>query len=274
MLGLLREKGLSERYACRLVGLNRSTAQYKPQHDRSEQLRQLLRSFAEQKRRRGYRKAHVQLRRKGVSASLNRVHRLWKQEGLQIPRRKGRKRKPPGPTAPLPLIALYPNHVWSYDFLFDSTAGGTRLKMLTIGDDFTRECFAIDVATSLPAKRVIEVLGRLFAEQGTPRYLRSDNGPEFIALALQAWLAHHQAETFYVAPGSPWQNGFRESFHGRFRDEFLYGTLFASVNESRILVEGYRNEYNLDRPHQSLGYLTPAEFKQRWLDEHPQSTGD
>ncbi len=274
LLGLLQQKGLSHRSACRFLGINRSSAQYKPRPDHNAALRQLLRDYAHKKRRRGYRKAHIQLKRKGVMASLNRVHRVWKQERLQTPRCRGRKRKPPGPTSPMPLVAEHPNHVWSYDFLFDSTAGGTRLKMLTIGDDYTRECLAIDVATSLPSKRVMEVLGRLFLQHGTPRYLRSDNGPEFIALALQAWLSHYKAETFYIAPASPWQNGFRESFHGRFRDEFLYGTLFASVHEARVLVEQYRQEYNQDRPHQSLGYLTPKEFKQRWLTEHSHPDGD
>lgn len=174
----------------------------------------------------------------------------------------------------LPLVALYPNHVWSYDFLFDATQSGTRLKMLSIGDDFTRECLAIEVATSLRSESVIGVLDRLFKEHGAPVYLRSDNGPEFIAHALKAWLAGHQTKTYYIDPGSPWQNGFRESFHGRFRDEFLYGTLFATVAESRVLSEGYRSEYNQERPHQSLGYLTPIEFKRKWLLEHSQTTGD
>jgi putative transposase len=174
----------------------------------------------------------------------------------------------------LPLVALYPGHVWSYDFLFDGLYNGTKLKILTIGDDFTRECLAIVVATSMPSKKVIEALTALVATHKAPVYLRSDNGPEFIAHAVKAWLAGRQVQTYYIDPGSPWQNGFRESFHGRFRDEFLYGTLFASVAEARVLCEAWRREYNEDRPHQSLGYLTPVEFKQKWLQEQSQTTGD
>lgn len=272
-LRFLTDRGLSKRYACRLLRLNRSTYQYVSRPDHNQLLREELRNFVAEKRRRGCRKAHNYLGRKGIKASRNRVHRVWKQERLQIPRRIGKKRKPPGPSSSEPLVAEYPNHVWSYDFLFDATARGTRLKMLTIGDDYTRECWAIDVATSFPARRVIDVLARLFAEHGAPRFIRSDNGPEFVAQALQAWLAAHETQTHFIAPGSPWQNGFRESFHGRFRDEFLFGTLFASVAEARVLVEQFRQEYNTERAHQSLGYLTPAEFRQNWLaKQNSQST--
>lgn len=280
-MSFLSERGLSERFSCRLLGINRSSIQYHAREDRNQAIKEELREFAASKRRRGYRKAHVHLVRRDLPASRNRVHRLWKQLGLQIPRRKGRKRKPPGPSGELPLVAEYPNHVWSYDFLFDATAKGTRLKMLTIGDDYTRECLFIDVATSITADRLVGVLARLFEEHGdfgklsraAPRFLRSDNGPEFIAHALRAWLMNQRTETFYIRPGSPWENGFRESFHGRFRDEFLYGTLFASVAESRVLVEQHRQEYNTDRPHQSLGYLTPAEFKQQWHERHSSPDG-
>ena len=273
-LGFLTERRISVRSACRLLHLNRSSFQYRSRPDRNAALKEQLHAFAARKRRRGYRKAHNFVGRKGHTASLNRIHRLWRKEQLQVPRRIGKKRRAPGPSQSVPLEAQHPNHVWSYDFLFDATAGGTRLKMLTVGDDFTRECLNIDVATSIRASRVIEVLARLFGERGAPKFLRSDNGPEFIALPLQAWLYHKEAQTFYIAPGCPWQNGFRESFHGRFRDEFLYGVLFASLEESRVLVEGYRQEYNTDRPHQSLGYLTPSEFKDRWLKDHPNLKGD
>lgn len=141
--------------------------------------------------------------------------------------------------------------------------------MLTIGDDFTRECLAIEVATALPSQKVIAGLTRLITLHGAPTYLRSDNGPEFIAEALKVWLATQQTQTAYIEKGSPWQNGFRESFHGRFRDEFLAETLFASVAEARVLCEAFRRDYNEARPHQSLGYLTPSEFKQKWLSEQP-----
>jgi len=171
------------------------------------------------------------------------------------------------------LKALRPGHVWSLDFVFDATHNGTRLKMLTAGDDFTRECLAIEVATSLPSQKVIAVLARLISEHGVPGYLRSDNGPEFIAEALKAWLATQPTKTAYIEKGSPWQNGFRESFHARFRDEFLAETLFASVAEARVLCEAFRRDYNEARPHQALGYLTPAEFKHKWLSEQPKTAG-
>jgi putative transposase len=272
-LSFLTDRGLSERYSCRLLRLNRSTYQYHAREDRNHTLKEQLRAFCQKRRRRGYRKAHNHLHRKGIRASLNRVHRLWTELGLQVPKRAGKKRKPPGPSSELPLRAEYPNHVWSYDFLFDATAKGTRLKMLTVGDDHTRECLAIEVATSITASGVVATLARLFEQHGAPRFLRSDNGPEFIAHALRAWMLRQSAQTFYIAPGSPWQNGFRESFHARFRDEFLYATLFSNLAEARVLVEAFRREYNTDRPHQSLGYLTPAEFKQQWLQRHSSPDG-
>lgn len=163
------------------------------------------------------------------------------------------------------LVALRPHHVWSLDFLQDATECGGKLRFLTVGDNFTRECLAIEVATSFPASRVVQTLERLVKEHGPPEFVRSDNGPEFIAEALRSWVAEHQTETAYIEPGSPWQNGFRESFHGRFRDEFVSGTLFRSVAEARLLSEAFRIDYNQERPHQSLGYKTPAEFKHAWL---------
>lgn len=274
LLAFLAQRGLSQRCACRLLKINRSSVQYHPRPDHNAGLRQELRAFAQKRPRQGSVKAWVHLRRKGVPASRNRVHRLWKQEGLQVKKRSGKKRRPPGEGEDATLVAQWPNHVWSYDFIFDATQNGARLKMLTVGDDFTRECLAIEVASSLPSAKVIRVLARLFAHRGAPKYLRSDNGPEFIALALQAWLSAQQTQTAYIAPGSPCQNGFRESFHGRFRDELLYATLFANLTEARELVEGWRRAYNEERSHQSLGYLTPCEFKQKWLENQSQATGD
>lgn len=152
--------------------------------------------------------------------------------------------------------------MWSVDFVFDSLSNGTKLKILMVGDDFTRECLALTVGTSFVANRVINVLDRLVTEHGAPEYLKSDNGSEFIAHVLQAWLAGRGAKTHFIAPGSPWQNGFRKSFHSRLRDEFLLGTLFASVAAAQVPCEAFRREYNEERPHQSLEYLTPAEYKQ------------
>ena len=206
--------------------------------------------------------------------SKNRVHRLWKRAKLQVKPRKGKKRKPPDARKTPLLCAVHPKQVWSVDFIFDALSNGNKLKMLTIGDDFTRECLAIEVGTSFVSNRVIKVLDQLVAKHGVPEYLRSDNGSEFIAHALQAWLAGRGAKSHFIAPGSPWQNGFRESFHSRFRDEFLYGTLFTSVSEAQILCNGFRTEYNEERPHQSLGYKTPQEFQQQWLENRSQDPGD
>lgn len=260
-----------------MAGIQRATCRYEPRPERNASLRERLRQFAEKRRRWGFRKAWAAIRRQngpqGERVNRKRIQRLWRQEKLQVrprKRRRGKGRREP----PLPVQADRPKHVWSLDFLFDATERGTKLKMLTIGDDFTKECLAIEVATSIPSRRVIEVLRCLFVEHGAPEFLRSDNGPEFIAQALRVWLGVERTQTAYIEPGHPWQNGFRESFHGRFRDEFLAETIFLSVTEARVLVEAFRRDYNEERPHQSLGYLTPREFKQRWLESHHNTEGD
>ena len=185
----------------------------------------------------------------------------------------GKKGKPPGDTKAAILYPVRPGQVWSVDFIFDALLDGTKLKILTIGDDFTQECLAIEVATSFPATKVMVVLARLIKEHGVPEYLKSDKGSAFIAHVLQACLAGRQSKSHFIAPGSPWQHGFRESFHGRFRDEFLFMTLLVSVAEAQVLCEAFRIEYNEERPHQSLGYLTPQEFKQQWLQKQSEDTG-
>jgi putative transposase len=187
------------------------------------------------------------LRRQGERVNKKRVQRLWKAEKLQVRPRSKRRRKGHSVERVFP-VADAPKAVWSLDFVFDALEGGRKLKILTVGDDFTPECLALEAATSLPAKSVIRALTRLVVEQGAPRYLRSDNGPEFIAQALKGGLAATSTETAYIEPGCPWQNGFRESFHGRFRDECLNGTLFRSMTEARIIIESYRKEYNRELP--------------------------
>jgi len=267
------ERGVSQRRACRVVGIQRSTCQYKPRPDRSVDLRERLKAFAKKRRRWGFRKAWCTLRRQGLLVNRKRIQRLWRQEKLQVRPRKRRRGKGKR-EAPYPVQATRPNQVVSIDFLYDATDRGTKLKILTVGDDYTKECPAIYAATSIPAKRVISVLEEVFARQGAPEFLRMDNGPEFIAQALRDWLASRSTKTAYIEPGHPWQNGFRESFHGRFRDEFLSATVFNSVEEARVLIEAWRRDYNEERPHQSLGYLTPSEFKQRWLQSHLDTGGD
>ena len=165
----------------------------------------------------------------------------------------------------VPIQATYPGQVWTYDFVHDACWNGTKLKVLPVVDEFTRDCLAIGVATSLPAARVIAVLARLVATHGAPAYLRSDNGPAFVAHQIQTWLAMHHAETLYIDPGCRWQNGFGESFNGSLRNECLNMQAFASIAEARIQLERFRRQYNNERPHSRLGYRTPAEFTADWL---------
>jgi putative transposase len=261
----LVERGLSERRACALVAANRATVQYQARPPAAgDELTTGIAALAQRHPRYGYRRVWALLRREGWAVNRKRVHRLWRQARLQVgkPRRQRRRH---GARAPLPAQATYPGHVWTYDFVHDACLNGAKLKLLPVVDEFTRECLAIEVATTLPAVRVIGVLDRLFAAHGAPAYLRSDNGPEFIAHVIQAWLALHQAQTLYIDPGCPWQNGFGESFNGSLRDECLNMQAFASVAEARVQIERFRRSYNEERPHSRLGYRTPAEFKADWL---------
>jgi putative transposase len=179
----------------------------------------------------------------------------------------------------VPQQATHPNHVWTYDFVFDTTSDSRTLKSLTLVDEFTRECLAIKVERRLPAKAVIEVLEQVFAERGVPKYLRSDNGPEFIAQAVQMWLKQRQVKAYYIEPGSPWQNACGESFNGKFRDECLNMEVFYSLAEATTIVQSWRHSYNCERPHSSLGYQTPAEFAASWrllsgtMEQSPQVAG-
>jgi len=209
----------------------------------------------------GYRRITALLRAEGWPVNRKRVGRLWRQEGLKVPvKQRKRRRLGISENSCTRRRAEQINQVWSYDFLMDRTEDGRRLKVLVVVDEFTRESLAIEVARHLTAADVIETLAYLFAVRGVPQYLRSDNGPEFIAQAIQAWLASSGAETLYVAPGSPWENAYIESFNSRFRDELLNAESFACLQEAQVLVEAYRGEYNHHRPHSSLGYVSPASF--------------
>lgn len=209
----------------------------------------------------GYRRIQVFMEREGFVMSPDRMHRLWRQNGLQVPRKRPRKRVAGSRPRPQPAIAR--NHVWAYDFVFDACANGQQLKCLTVIDEYTRECLAIDVAGSLRSGRLIEVLAQLICVHGAPRYLRSDNGPEFIARKVLSWLQKNGMETALIDPGKPWQNGMDESFNGKFRDECLSVEWFRSRDEAKVLIEAWRQHYNQVRPHSSLDYLTPDEFKRR-----------
>jgi putative transposase len=258
----LRDQGLSERQACRLVEVSRSTARYRPHPRDDAPLAERLRKITRRKPRYGYRRAWATLRRAGERINHKRVYRVWRKEGLSLKNRRRRKRARSG--ASVPCQATRPHQVWTYDFIHDACISGRKLKLLTVVDEFTRECLAIEVGTSIRAGQVIEVLQPLFEHRGRPEFLRSDNGPEFVAHQLKAWLAEAGTQTHYIEPGSPWQNGFGESFHSRLRDECLNAEVFANLAEARVVIELWRREYNEERPHSSLGYRTPAEFRAAW----------
>lgn len=266
------ERGVSERRACALVAANRATVRYQARPRSDDGLAGRLAALARRHPRYGYRRVWALLRREGWMVNRKRVHRLWRTAQLQVPRRRRHRRRRVGVSAShLPTQARYPGHVWTYDFVHDACLNGTTLKLLPVVDEFTRECLAIEVATGLPAERVIGVLNRLFVTHGSPQFLRSDNGPEFVAQAIQGWLALQPTATLYIDPGCPWQNGFAESFNGTLRDECLTMHAFASVAEARVEVERFRHEYNEERPHSRLGYRTPAAFKADWLADQSKS---
>lgn len=218
-----------------------------------------MRELAAQYPRYGYRRIRIFLRRQGHEMGPERCHRLWTQIGLQVPRRRRRKR--PAGLRPRPLPSETANHVWAYDFVFDACANGQQLKCLTVVDEFTRECLAIDVAGSIRSNRVIDVLSRLISIHGAPHYMRSDNGPEFVSKAILEWIIDSGIHTAHIDPGKPWQNGTDESFNGKFRDECLSMEWFRSREEAKVLIETWRRHYNAVRPHSSLDYRTPNEYK-------------
>jgi putative transposase len=255
-----RSRGLSSRRACAVLGIARSTLGYQSRlAQRDGPALAAMQRLAAQYPRYGYRRIRIFLRREGHVMSTDRAHRLWRQAGLQVPRRRPRRRVAISRPRPLPPMTI--NHVWAYDFVFDTCANGQTLKCLTIVDEWTRECLAIDVAGGIRSGRVIEVLAPLVSLHGSPRFLRSDNGPEFVAAAILRWLADAAIDTALIDPGKPWQNATDESFNGKFRDEFLSLQWFRNRVDARVGIEQWRRHYNEVRPHSSLGYLTPAEFK-------------
>jgi putative transposase len=217
-----------------------------------------MKALSAQYPRYGYRRIRIFLGRDGHRMSVGRACRLWQAAGLQVPRRRPRKRV--AAARPRPQAASGPNQVWSYDFVFDRCANGQQLKCLTVTDEFTKEGLAIDVDGRIRSPRVIEVLSRLVSERGAPTFLRSDNGPEFVSKALLSWIVAQGIGTALIEPGKPWQNGVTESFNGKFRDECLSLEWFRSRAEAKIIIETWRRHYNGVRPHSSIGYLTPNEF--------------
>lgn len=263
---------VSERRACAVLEQPRSTQRYqgRPRSDEAALCRR-LRELVRRRPRFGYRRLTAVLRREGWVVNRKRVHRLCRQEGLKV-RRTRRKTRSVGSSANACHVrrADHQDQVWCWDFAFDRTEHGTTLKWLSIIDEFTRECLALKVARSITSEDVLDTLAELFSMRGVPGAIRSDNGPEFIAKAVQEWLSRLQIETRYIAPGSPWENGYAESFHSKLVDEFLSRETFASVAAARRLTMNWRDDYNHDRPHSSLGYVTPVEFAARCAASTPE----
>lgn len=259
---LQEELAVSERRACEVLNQPRSCQRYrvKPRDDEPK-LIERMRDLARTRPRFGYRRIAALLRREAWSASETRVFRLWRQEGLKVPQKK-RKRRRLGSSENgcHRRRTEHKDHVWCWDFVFDRTASGSTLKWLSIVDEYTRECLALKVDRSITSEDVIDTLAELFAMRGVPRCIRSDNGPEFIAHAIRRWLAQVDVQTLYVEPGSPWENGYAESFHSRVRDEFLALEIFENLRVARELTAAWKEDYNHHRPHGSLGYQTPTEF--------------
>lgn len=229
--------------------------------DRDLEMTRRLLELARQQPRYGYRRITALLRREGWVVNRKRLYRLWRQEGLKVPVRQ-RKKRAVGKSANscVRRRAERPNQVWSYDFVMDQTDDGRRLKFLPIVDEYTRECLRLEVERSIEATDVVKVLAGLMAERGTPEFIRSDNGPEFVAKAVQSYLVQRGGETAFIAPGAPWENAYAESFNSRLGDELLKREVFMGLCEAKVLAARYRREYNTERPHSALGYRTPAAF--------------
>jgi transposase InsO family protein len=252
--------GVSERRACRVLGQHRSTQRHAPKgRDDEDRLVADMTELARQYGRYGYRRIAALLRDAGWQVNDKRVERLWRREGLKVPAKQPKKgRLWLGDGSCVRLRASHRNHVWSYDFVHHRTDDGRAFRTLNLLDEFTRECLAIRVKRKLNSIDVIDVLTDQFILRGVPFYIRSDNGPEFIAEAVRKWIAAVGANTAYIEPGSPWENGYVESFNARLRDELLNGEIFYSLKEAQIIIESWRQHYNQIRPHSSLGYRPPA----------------
>lgn len=246
--------------ACGLVGISRSLYRYQPQQGDNAAVSARLVELAADKRRYGYRRLHVLLRREGVAINRKRTYRLYRDAGLTVRRRK-RKRIGPVERRPLPK-PIQPNVSWSMDFVADGLANGRRLRCLTIVDDYTRESLAIEVDTSLPGLRVREVLQRLAESRGLPESITVDHGPEFESQVLDAWAYQSGVRLAFIRPGKPNENAYVESFNGRLRDECLNEHWFLTLAHAQAAIESWRLEYNTERPHSALGYLTPQQFAQ------------
>ena len=260
MKHITAELRISERLACRVLGQHRSVQRSPPRAaDDEAALTESIIDLARQYGRYGYRRITALLKAEGWRCNYKRVERIWRREGLKVPARqpkRGRLWLHDGS-----CVRLRPeraNHVWAYDFVEDRTRDGRKFRMLNVVDEFTRECLTIRVGRRLKAADVIDVLADLFILRGVPGHIRSDNGPEFVAKSVRAWISGVGASTAFIEPGSPWENGYVESFNGKLRDELLNAEVFRTLAEAPVLIEQWRQHYNTVRPHSSLGYRPPA----------------
>lgn len=251
-----------QRRVCRVIGQPRSTQRYRPiPRDGDEHLIRRLHELVRRHPRRGYRMMCGMLRLDGFRVNFKRVHRLWKQEGFRVPGKQHKKRRLGHSESGIARRrAEHINHVWCVDFIHDRDESGRTLKWLSVVDEFTRECVLLEVQRSMTSQDVVGVLIEAFTIRGVPKHIRSDNGGEFIALAIRRLAEITGIEMLYIAPGSPWENGYAESFHSRLRDELLNAEVFADVREAKAMAASWRHEYNHQRPHSSLGYMPPARY--------------
>lgn len=263
MLALRDRLGMSERQACRLAGQHRSTQRHELVVARDDAaLRVRLREISRERPRWGYRRAHRLLLDDGWQLNIKRTRRVWREEGLRVPRKRRKRQRLGNSTFPAQrLRAQRPDHVWAINFQWDQTADGHNLKLLHVVDEFTREALAIECHRRIDADTTVSVLDRLVAERGAaPGFLRCDNGPEMTANAIRDWCRFSRSGSAYIEPRSPWQNAYVESFGGRVRDELLAVELFSCLTEARVLIEDWRQDYNHRRPHSALGMMTPGAF--------------
>ena len=260
--GQMIESGMSERKACAWLKVRRKSYRYRRKKADSSKLMKRIKELALKHPRFGYRRIWALLTRAGELINVKRVYRLWRELKLALPKRRPKKKRA------RPVVGIMPkadkaNQIWTYDFVFDEAVSGRKLKMLTLIDEYTRECLAVEVDTSITSLKVRQILEKVCMKHGFPNAIRSDNGSEFIGSAVNVWLHRNGISPIFIAPGKPWQNGKCESFNGKLRDECLSREWFASLREARVVIETWRRFYNTERPHSSLGYLTPFEFSRK-----------
>lgn len=246
----------------------RSSARYAAHPRDDAALAERLAQIGSRHPRFGVRRAHALLRADGWDVNRKRVERVWREASLQVPQRPRKRKIKTG--RGVPCQACRPNHVWSYDFQEDALLSGRKVRLLNVLDEFTREWLSVSVGASLTSRAVLAALEPLFASRGAPSFVRSDNGPEFIAAEVKEWLSENGSEPYYIDPGCPWQNGFTESFHGKLRDELLNREVFASIKDAQVRIAQHRVWYNQERPHSSLKYLSPVAFRTQWQQEQDQ----